>query len=430
MEIVKLGSIADVKISGVDKKTKEGEKPIRLCNFVDVYYNWAVTSDLYSSFMEASAKTAEIEKFSLSKGQVAITKDSETRYDIGISTYIADDFDAVILGYHCALITPDQSLLNGKYLNALLHSKYANTYFANNATGSGQRFTISEATIRSFPIPLLSIEDQEKIGDYFSDIDKKIALNRKQNNLLEQLAKQIFEYWFVQFDFPNDEGLPYKSSGGKMTYNEALKIFVPLKWKVDNVGNLISYNRGHSYTGSNLSQNGLPMINMANFTPDGKYNPKGIKFYSGRLNEEKYLKPLDLVICNTQQTAIDFKKDIIGRALIIPDIFDKDVISSHHVTTIKCNDENMKYYFYYLFNSEYFHKYISKHTNGTNILSLLTSGLEKYKTIIPDAKTLENFSKMIMDFQNKISCNIKDSSNLEQLMQLNLELLINDQIRL
>ncbi len=430
MEIVKLGSIADVKISGVDKKTKEGEIPVRLCNFVDVYYNWAVTVDLYSSFMTASAKTAEIEKFSLSKGQVAITKDSETRFDIGVSTYIADDFDAVVLGYHCALITPDQSLLNGKYLNALLHSKYANTYFANNATGSGQRFTISEATIRSFPVPLLSIEEQIKIGEYLSDIDKKIALNQKQNYLLEQLAKQIFDYWFVQFDFPNVDGLPYKSSGGKMTYNEALKIFVPNQWEVDNVGNLISYNRGHSYTGNNLSQNGLPMINMANFTPEGKYNPKGIKYYSGRLNQEKYLKPLDLVICNTQQTAIDFKKDIIGRALIIPDIFDKDIISSHHVTTIKCNDENMKYYFYYLFNSDYFHKYISKHTNGTNILSLLTSGLEKYKTIIPDAKTLENFSKMIIDIQNKISSNIKDTSNLEQLMQLNLELLINNQIKL
>lgn len=430
MEIVKLGNIADVKISGVDKKTKEGELPVRLCNFVDVYYNWAVTSDLYSSFMEASAKSSEIEKFSLSKGQVAITKDSETRFDIGISTYIADDLDGVILGYHCALITPNQSLLNGKYLNVLLHSKYANTYFANNATGSGQRFTISETTIKSFPIPLLPLEVQARIGDYLSDLDRKIALNQKQNDLLEQLAKQIYEYWFVQYDFPNDQGLPYKSSGGKMVYSDALKIMVPEHWIVDNIGNCISYNRGHSYTGENLSQNGLPMINMANFTPRGKYNPKGIKYYTGRLNQEKYLKPLDLVICNTQQTAIDFEKDIIGRALLVPDIFNDDIISSHHVTTIKCHVEQMKFYFYYLFNSDYFHKYISKHTNGTNILSLLTSGLEKYKTIIPDTRTLERFSELIIDIQNKISCNIKDTSNLEKLRILNIELLINQQVAL
>ena len=67
------------------------------------------------SFMEASANSSEIKKFSLKKGQVAFTKDSETRDDIGISTYIADDFDNVILGYHCALITPDETKLCGKY---------------------------------------------------------------------------------------------------------------------------------------------------------------------------------------------------------------------------------------------------------------------------------------------------------------------------
>ena len=430
MEIKKLGNIADVKISNVDKKTKKDEIPVRLCNYVDVYYNWAVTSELCNSFMKASAKETEIEKFSLSKGQVAITKDSETRFDIGISTYIADDLDNVILGYHCALISPDQSLLNGKYLNALLHSKYAKTYFANNATGSGQRFTISETTINSFPIPLLPLEEQEKIGNYLSDIDRKIALNQKQNFLLEQLAKQIFDYWFFQFDFPTEQGLPYKTSGGGMTYNEDLKIMIPDCWTVGSIGDCITYNRGHSYTGENLSPSGLPMINMANFTPTGKYNPKGIKYYSGRLNREKYLSPYDLVICNTQQTAIDFKKDIIGRALLIPDIFDGDVISSHHVTTIKCNVDQMRFYFYYLFNSDYFHKYISKHTNGTNILSLLTIGLEKYKIIIPDENTLENFSKLILDIQKKISSNIKDTSSLEKLRQMNVELLINRQVKI
>ena len=162
MKKVKLGELADVIISGVDKKTKDGETPVKLCNFVDVYHNWAITSEMCDSFMEASARDAEIDKFSLFKGQVAITKDSETRFDIGIPTYIADDFDGVLLGYHCALITPNQEVLNGKYLNALLHSDYAKEYFANNATGSGQRYTISEDTIKAFPVPLIPIEEQVK----------------------------------------------------------------------------------------------------------------------------------------------------------------------------------------------------------------------------------------------------------------------------
>lgn len=106
----RLGEIATVEISGVDKKIKDGEKKIRLCNFVDVYYNWAITIVQHDSFMPATARPNEISKFQLRKGQVALTKDSETRDDIGISTYIADDFDDVILGYHCALITPQRRM--------------------------------------------------------------------------------------------------------------------------------------------------------------------------------------------------------------------------------------------------------------------------------------------------------------------------------
>lgn len=91
----KLGDIAKIEISGVDKKSVDGETPVRLCNFVDVYRNWAITQKLSENFMIASAKETEIAKCSIHKGQVAITKDSETRDDIGIPAYIADDFEAL-----------------------------------------------------------------------------------------------------------------------------------------------------------------------------------------------------------------------------------------------------------------------------------------------------------------------------------------------
>ncbi len=244
MKTVKLGEIADVIISGVDKKTKDGESYVKLCNFVDVYYNWAVGKDMYDSFMHASAKNAEIEKFTLQKGQVAITKDSETRFDIGIPTYIADDFEDVLLGYHCALITPHKGDLCGKYLNALLNTEYAKKYFANNATGSGQRYTISEDIIRSFPVPIVDISEQERIGNIFSHIDRKIALNKRTNTLLEAMAKQLYDYWFVQFDFPDENGRPYKSSGGKMVWNEKLKREIPEGWEIVNLPSIASFTNG------------------------------------------------------------------------------------------------------------------------------------------------------------------------------------------
>ena len=226
----KLADIAKIEISGVDKKTIEGEIPVRLCNFVDVYYNWAITKEKAKSFMVASAKQTEIDKYSIGKGMVAITKDSETRDDIGVATYIADDFENVVLGYHCALITPNPAVVDGKYLNAFMHTRYIQKYFENNASGSGQRYTLSNDTIGNIPVLLPSIDEQHTIRKVLADIDRKIELNKQINDNLEAMAKQLYDYWFVQFDFPNEEGKPYKSSGGAMVWNENLKREIPQGW--------------------------------------------------------------------------------------------------------------------------------------------------------------------------------------------------------
>lgn len=184
----KLGDIANVQISSVDKKTKENEIPVKLCNFTDVYHNWAITSNMNNSFMMASANTKEIDKFKLRKGQVAFTKDSETRDDIGIPSYIANDMDNVILGYHCALITPNNNIVDGKYLNAFMHSRYIQKYFENSASGSGQRYTLSLETIMSMPVLLPTLREQNIIGNIFSEFDRKIALNREINRNLPLTA--------------------------------------------------------------------------------------------------------------------------------------------------------------------------------------------------------------------------------------------------
>ena len=247
MRKYKLGDIATVEISGVDKKIKDGEKEIRLCNFVDVYYNWAITTAQHDSFMLATARPNEISKFKLKKGQVALTKDSETRDDIGIPTYIADDFDDAILGYHCALVTPNKDILDGRYLNALLHTDYAKKYFACNASGSGQRYALSVEALNSFPVPIIPLHEQKQIGEIFSALDKKIELNKRINQNLEAMAKQLYDYWFVQFDFPNEEGKPYKSSGGAMVWNEKLKREIPQGWNILPLFDAISVQYGFPF---------------------------------------------------------------------------------------------------------------------------------------------------------------------------------------
>ena len=184
MKKYKLGEIAEIRTSNVDKKITPNQKTVKLCNFVDVYHNWAITKDNYAAFMTATASDDEISKFSLKKGQVAFTKDSETRDDIGIPTYIAETFDDVVLGYHTALITLDENIVTGKYLNAFMHTPFIQKYFELNATGSGMRYTLSQQTLYDIPILAPDLPMQKKIAAVLSNIDRKISLNREINRNL------------------------------------------------------------------------------------------------------------------------------------------------------------------------------------------------------------------------------------------------------
>ena len=294
MKKYKLGDIATVEISGVDKKITDGEKEIRLCNFVDVYYNWAITIAQHDSFMLATARPNEISKFQLKKGQVALTKDSETRYDIGIPTYIADDFEDVILGYHCALISPNKDILDGRYLNALLHTDYAKKYFACNASGSGQRYALSVEVLNSFPIPIIPLHEQKQIGEIFSALDKKIELNRQINQNLEAMMKQLYDYWFVQFDFPNKEGKPYKSSGGKMVWNKKIKREIPEDWKEVTLNAFIDKNKAGDW-GYDTPKDGTIKVGCVRGADIIKLNDVPTRYITSK-HSDRLLEDGDIVI--------------------------------------------------------------------------------------------------------------------------------------
>lgn len=273
-----------------------------------------------------------------------------------------------------------------------------------------------------------SIEEQYRIANILEIITRKIENNSKVIMELESMARTIYDYWFLQFEFPNEEGKPYKSSGGKMVWSEELKREIPEKWKVDSLGNLFTSNRGISYNSKTIEGNGVPMINLASFNVDGSYKENGIKQYSGEYSAEKVVKPFDLMMCNTQQTAIDYKKDIIGKAFLVPDIFEGDIVTSHHVTTIKVKKDNMKYFLHRLFNTGYFHKYVAGFTNGTNILGLIFSGIERYKLEIPDDAVLDKFAELMLDIEKKKSKIIKENQELSSLRDFLLPLLMNGQV--
>ncbi len=266
------------------------------------------------------------------------------------------------------------------------------------------------------------------IAGVLGSIDEKIELNRKKIAELEALAKTIYDYWFVQFDFPDANGRPYKSSGGKMVWNEHLKREVPKGWEVCRIGEHITSNRGVSYSTKNIiAGKGYPMINLNSFNVDSSYKASGLKFYDGDIPKSKLLSPFDLVMCNTQQTDLDPKKDIIGKSFLIPDIFQAPITSSHHVTSIHVDDDDLKVFLNALFGTREFHSYISGYASGTSIKGLDFFGVENCFIALPAKPMLSKFAKLALACEKAKSIIISEQAMLQPLRDFLLPLLMNGQ---
>lgn len=395
-------------------------------------------------------------EFILSKGDI-ITPLTEQAVGLLGSTAKIPCSETYIQSQDVALIKCNEKL-NPQFAFYLIPSKIVRNQLSAAAQQTKIRHT-SPDKIKNCTVWIPEYSVQEKIGNVLSTLDEKIALNNRINTKLEAMAKRLYDYWFVQFEFPFDfaQGKPdadgtfgiarppisqaghtstaagqsrtYKTGGGKMVWNEQLKREIPEGWEVKRLGDLFTTNRGVSYSTKTITgDKGIPMINLASFSPDGSYKIDGIKLYTDDYPKDKVLKPYDLVMCNTQQTAIDFSKDIIGKAMLVPDIFSGDITSSHHVNTLKCSDNNLKFYLYRLFNTDYYHAYISHYASGTNIMGLDFAGVENYICEIPPTDILKKFSEIILNIEKKKSEIIRENKKLTVLRDRLLPLLMNGQV--
>ncbi|MYF78880.1 MAG: restriction endonuclease subunit S [Chloroflexi bacterium] len=190
-EIRRIRSVADMRVSNVDKHTKENEWPVRLCNYVDVYKNARITDAM--PFMNATASWNEIERFRLEPGDVLITKDSEAWDDIGIPSLVVESAHDLLAGYHLALLRPSNEVL-GAYLALTFRSRVVAYQFHVKANGV-TRYGLTHAGIRSVQIPLPPLSEQRAIVRYLDYVDRRIrryvAVKRKLIALLEEERRAI-----------------------------------------------------------------------------------------------------------------------------------------------------------------------------------------------------------------------------------------------
>jgi type I restriction enzyme S subunit len=227
-------------------------------------------------------------EFLMEKGDI-ITPLTEQAVGLLGSTAIIPESGKYIQSQDVAKITCNESLLDKDFAYYLISSQLVKQQLSAGAQQTKIRHT-SPDKIKECVVWIPTIEEQFKIGKLLSDIDRKIALNREINRNLEAMARQLYDYWFVQFDFPDENGRPYKSSGGKMVWNERLKREIPEGWYCGTLLDIAEYTNGlacQKYRPTD--ENKLPVIKIKEMhdgiSPDTEWVkadiPENVKVYDG-----------------------------------------------------------------------------------------------------------------------------------------------------
>ena len=172
-----------------------------------------------------------------------------------------------------ALVKCKKGLLDPNFCYYLISSSVVRQQLSAGAQQTKIRHT-SPDKIKDCTVWIPELEVQKRIGRILSDIDEKIALNRQINDNLEAMAKQLYDYWFVQFDFPNEEGKPYRTSNGAMVWNEKLKREIPQGWDNGVLADVANITMGQSPDGSSYNENGEGVIFYQGSTDFGLRFPK------------------------------------------------------------------------------------------------------------------------------------------------------------
>lgn len=183
----RLHNIAELRTSNVDKKSEEGERPVRLCNYVDVYNNNKITLNI--EFMEATATEAQIDRFALKVGDVVITKDSETPDDIGIPALITEPAPDLVCGYHLTIVRPNEKEVRGDYLRYALASRLSAYQFYLAANGV-TRFGLTYQGMKNVRVAFPDLEKQQNIVGF---LDRKTNLIDTLIERKRALLKKISE---------------------------------------------------------------------------------------------------------------------------------------------------------------------------------------------------------------------------------------------
>lgn len=291
-KVRRLKFVADVRPSNVDKKSNDGDPAVRLCNYVDVYYNHRITGNL--DLMEATATPEQIARLGLRVGDVVLTKDSETPTDIAVPAVVAEDVPGLVCGYHLAMLRPEDGLTDGFFLAYALKAQGIADQFYVEANGI-TRYGLSTGPLSSVWVPLPSLEEQRAIAAFLDRktkaIDGLIAAKQRLLAGIERKKQAIISHTIqagLQGTATTESGVPSLGC-------------IPAHWRVMRLMYLTEDDRPIQYgivlPGPHVDD-GVPIVKSGDCHPD-RLHPELLNRTTREIEAgyvRSRLRPGDLVI--------------------------------------------------------------------------------------------------------------------------------------
>ena len=272
--------------------------------------------------------------------------------------------------------------------------------------------TITRETFKHIIVKFPSNSEQKSIAKILNDLDSKIALNHKKNKILEYHIQRIFNSWFIDFDGQT-----------KFVNSELGKI--PKNWKITQLKHFITIEKGLSYKGKFLSESGIPMVNLGNISIDGNFKLNNIKYYTGEFKNKHKVRPMDLVIANTDVTQ---NRLVLGSAAFVPPLNSNDILFTHHIFALR-NDSNLDNYFIYgLLHTKRYRSHVIGYATGTTVLAIPKDAILDFKFVLPPLNLIAKFEKLSSTIFNSITNNNYEIANITKMRDLLLPQLISGKI--
>ncbi len=326
--------------------------------------------------------------------------------------------EKIILSRRLYALRVNKNLVDNNYLKYFIQSPIGQKSIVRNNSGSTVS-GISAKTFKNIKILIPDLEKQQAISKILLAIDQKIQTNNQINQELEAMAKTLYDYWFVQFDFPDQNGKPYKSSGGKMVYHPELKREIPEGWGVAKVEDIAQTGSGGTPKSTNVSyySNGeIPWINSGELEQTVITSTSNFITEEGLNNSSAKLFPSGTIL-------VAMYGATAGKVSFLT----FEASTNQAICAITLTDIRMRYYLKNVIEDLY--QYLVKLSTGSARDNLSQDMIKNIKVVIPSNDILDRF----YDFSNNIIKEItKKQQENEQLTQLRdwlLPMLMNGQVK-